>query len=338
VVSLPPVNPEEFRTKVIEQKQKDADAEKAHNFYCQMCRKKFNSDNAFSTHTKSKKHLQIAAKQPKENRVVEDDQSEMMTPDNDVAVERSASVALTEDYSMIDDSVDEDDLEDFEGLGVNECLFCCHWSSNMEKNLKHMTTKHSFYIPDPEYLSDIEGFITYLGVKVGADNECLKCGESGREFQSLEAVQKHMVDKGHCIINTEGDNYLEYSDYYDFSSSYPDYEMVEKDDVNPDPKSGSLQVDEDLCLVLPTGARVGHRSMKIYFKQNLSLVERTSRNRSARIQLLRDYRAIGWHGGEAGRVALKAEKREQMRAKKENLRLNVKANKFQTYFRPQVIF
>ena len=26
-----------------------------------------------------------------------------------------------------------------------------------------------------------------------------------------------MVDKGHSIINTEGDAYLEYSDYYDFS-------------------------------------------------------------------------------------------------------------------------
>ena len=36
-------------------------------------------------------------------------------------------------------------------------------------------------------------------------------------YRSLEAVQKHMVDKGHSIINTEGDAYLEYSDYYDFS-------------------------------------------------------------------------------------------------------------------------
>eukprot|EP00116_Pleurobrachia_bachei_P012565 sb/3472827/ len=117
VVSLPPVNPEEFKTKVIEQKQKDLEAEKAHNFYCQICRKKFNSDNAFSTHTKSKKHLLVAAKQPKENRVIEEDEV-MTTPDNDVAVERCtsvaasvSSVALTEDYSMIDDTVDEDDLE-----------------------------------------------------------------------------------------------------------------------------------------------------------------------------------------------------------------------------------
>ena len=30
-----------------------------------------------------------------------------------------------------------------------------------------------------------------------------------------------MADKGHSIINTEGDAYLEYSDFYDFSSTYP---------------------------------------------------------------------------------------------------------------------
>ena len=42
--------------------------------------------------------------------MVEEDQV-MTLPDNDVVVERSASVALTEDYSMIDDTVNEDDLE-----------------------------------------------------------------------------------------------------------------------------------------------------------------------------------------------------------------------------------
>ena len=33
----------------------------------------------------------------------------------------------------------------------------------MEKNLKHMTNEHSFYIPDPEYMTDLAGFLTYLG-------------------------------------------------------------------------------------------------------------------------------------------------------------------------------
>ena len=34
----------------------------------------------------------------------------------------------------------------------------------MEKNLKHMTNEHSFYIPDPEYMTDLAGFLTYLGM------------------------------------------------------------------------------------------------------------------------------------------------------------------------------
>ena len=42
-----------------------------------------------------------------------------------------------------------------------------------------------------------------------------------------------------------------------------------------------------MMLVLPNGARVGHRSMKIYYKQNLSIEDRSVRNNSARIQLLR---------------------------------------------------
>ena len=55
-------------------------------------------------------------------------------------------------------------LEDFEGIGINECLFCCHWSQSLEKNLKHMTKVHSFFIPDTEFCTDIAGFITYLGM------------------------------------------------------------------------------------------------------------------------------------------------------------------------------
>ena len=42
-----------------------------------------------------------------------------------------------------------------------------------------------------------------------------------------------MTDKGHSIVNTEGDAYLEYSDFYDFSSSYPDCEMVDSDEPLP---------------------------------------------------------------------------------------------------------
>jgi len=328
VVSLPPLNPEEFRAKVIEQKQLEADTNLVHQYYCNTCKKKFNSQNTFNTHLRSKKHVQITTPDNAGDYVVVS--SESLT---EKERERAESVEK-ECASEVDSEIEE---EDFEGLAINECLFCCHWSRNMEKNLKHMTNEHSFYIPDPECMSDVAGFLTYLGIKVGADHECVKCGDSIREFRSIEAVQKHMTDKGHSIINTDGEAYLEYSDYYDFTKSYPELEMVDGEEsaVKSDHK---IWVDEEMCLVLPNGARVGHRSMKIYYKQNLSIEDRSVRNNKARIQLLRNYKAIGWYNGQQGKLKIKDEKRTNMMQKKQQLRLNVKANKFQTYFRPQVIF
>jgi len=328
VVQLPPVAPDEFKTKVLEQKQLEADTNLSHQYYCNTCKKKFNSQNTFNTHLKSKKHVQIS------------------TPENAGDYVVLSKEALTEKErlraeSMEKDSVSEIDSEiaeeEFEGLGVNECLFCCHWSQNMEKNLKHMTNEHSFYIPDPEFMTDMAGFITYLGIKVGADNECIKCGDVGKQYRSIEAVQKHMIDKGHSIINSEGEAYLEYSDFYDFSTSYPDFEMIDNEDT-PVKSDHKIWVDDEMMLVLPNGARVGHRSMKIYYKQNLSIEDRSVRNNSARIQLLRNYKAIGWYNGQQGKMKLKDEKRTIMMRQKQTLRLNQKANKFQTYFRPQVIF
>jgi hypothetical protein len=48
-----------------------------------------------------------------------------------------------------------------------------------------------------------------------------------------------MTDKGHSIINTEGDAYLEYSDFYDFSSSYPDCETADSEEA---PETGDHKI------------------------------------------------------------------------------------------------
>jgi len=66
---------------------------------------------------------------------------------------------------MLDMEVDVDSDETWSGeaLGLEECLFCQHVSDNLEKNIQHMTVEHSFFIPDIEYLVDLEGFIAHLG-------------------------------------------------------------------------------------------------------------------------------------------------------------------------------
>jgi pre-60S factor REI1 len=110
-------------------------------------------------------------------------------------------------------------------LSPAHCLFCATKSASLEDNLTHMSEAHSFFIPDAEYLVDLTGLITYLGEKIAVGNVCLYCNGRGREFRTLDAVRKHMVDKSHCKLAYDKEaEMLEIADYYDFTSSYPDAE------------------------------------------------------------------------------------------------------------------
>ena len=207
-------------------------------------------------------------------------------------------------------------------LSPTDCLFCSHVSSSLADNLLHMSGDHSFFVPDIEYLTDPTGLITYLGEKIAVGNICIYCNGKGREFRTLDAVRKHMVDKSHCKIAYDSErDMLEISDYYDFSSSYPDAEERQRrkearrakraaaeaaegwedvdgsdgsddgtvDEVFDEPPSSesadsssdsedSLPDDDNqitfgdshLELVLPSGHRIGHRSMRRYYAQSFS--------------------------------------------------------------------
>lgn len=186
-------------------------------------------------------------------------------------------------------------------LTLSHCLFCPQQSPDLPDNLTHMSSLHSFFIPDADYLVDLPGLITYLGEKLAVGNVCVYCNDKGREFRSLEAVRKHMIDKSHCKIAYESEtDRLEVSDYYDFTSSYPDTQHKKKkhsnddqdwEDVEGDGGDADEIVDEEgtsesgedsdelpdtqisygdshLELVLPSGARIGHRSLKRYYDQS----------------------------------------------------------------------
>lgn len=63
------------------------------------------------------------------------------------------------------EEVEEEEVDEWvdEPLGVEQCLFCTHSSESLEANVAHMTSFHSFFIPDIEYLVDLDGLISYLG-------------------------------------------------------------------------------------------------------------------------------------------------------------------------------
>lgn len=63
----------------------------------------------------------------------------------------------------------------------------------------------------------MEGLIRYLAEKINVGLLCIYCeNKKTKDFKSPQAVRKHMIDKGHCFMNT--DHFDEYEEYYDFSS------------------------------------------------------------------------------------------------------------------------
>lgn len=97
-----------------------------------------------------------------------------------------------------------------------------------------MSKEHSFFIPDQDLLVDLDGLIGYLGEKIAGGNLCLYCPNGGKEFNSTEAVRKHMIDKSHCKIAYETDeDRAELADFYAFEGlsdeNQSDWEDVEED-------------------------------------------------------------------------------------------------------------
>ncbi|KAF9227481.1 hypothetical protein BS17DRAFT_748096 [Gyrodon lividus] len=322
VASLPPVSAAVFNQKVLESRQGTAVVSSPKGSACDACGKIYTTDNAYRSHTNSKKH--------KENEMKTASRpwnAQSQHVDHDDIHEPPAS-PLQSPVSEVQDppgettqTVAEEDSPDNEmnrtidakiaaarsKLSPSSCLFCTHSSSSLEDNLSHMSSSHSFFVPDAEYLVDITGLITYLGEKVTVGNVCIYCNGKGRELRTLEAARKHMIDKAHCKIayDTENDK-LEISDYYDFTGSYPtessgkekrtlkladdedweddedgEYDSEEVGEVVDD-ASGSQSDDSESLpdnqltygdteyeLVLPSGARIGHRSMKRYYSQSL---------------------------------------------------------------------
>ncbi|XP_020035199.1 cytoplasmic 60S subunit biogenesis factor ZNF622 [Castor canadensis] len=251
-----------------------------------------------------------------------------------------------EDTEVMDD-IEEEETGEVPPLGaipITDCLFCPHHSSSLMKNVAHMTKIHSFFIPDIEYLSDLKGLIKYLGEKVGVGKICLWCNEKGKSFYSTEAVQAHMNDKSHCKLFTDGDAALEFADFYDFRSSYPDHKVGEEPDETEElPSDKSLEYDDETMeLILPSGARVGHRSLMRYYKQRfgLSRAVAVAKNQKAVGRVLQQYRALGWTGSTGAALVRERDMQYVQRMKaKWMLKTGMKSNATkQMHYRAQVRF
>jgi len=303
VAGLPPVTIALFNQKVLDRKAETAIMTSPRGSVCEVCNKVYTTENSYRSHLQSKKHKENEAA-PTPKSVPPQTQAQAVPtqekPDTSLSdIEKKLSSLVVDQGATeeeIDRTIDEKIAAARARLSPSHCLFCSHQSSDIGDNLTHMSTVHSFFIPDAEYLTDITGLITYLGEKIAVGNVCIYCNGK-RDFRSLSAVRKHMVDKSHCKIAYDTENErLEISDYYDFTNSYPDIrksvpdadEEWEDDDnvdddqvdevVSQDESSGSESEDlpdnqitygdSHLELVLPSGVRIGHRSLKRYYAQS----------------------------------------------------------------------
>ncbi|ALC49329.1 CG6769 [Drosophila busckii] len=365
VAQLPPVTAEEFQQRVLSARSATESAieEQQMSIYCTACRKQFGTQKAHDNHLNSKKHKDCVARLEQENK--EAAQSDLCVkskveqrphPALAAAAAGKGRLAFAERAMQMDDDEADDDDEDFEDieeevvdsdewekiaenpLTERDCLFCTEQSEDLVANLKHMSVAHSFFVPDTEYCTDIEGLIYYLGEKVANFFICLWCNDRGKTFYSLDAVRKHMVDKGHCQMLHEGVALAEYAEYYDYSASYPDNQegMDIDEEVVPDLLDG-----DEYQLVLPSGAVIGHRSLLRYYKQRLRPERAVVLKKSDRKlhHVLSEYRSLGWTQTQQQAAARKARDIHLMKRvqSKWMMKLGTKANKLQKHYRAQVL-
>lgn len=125
-------------------------------------------------------------------------------------------------------------------ITLKSCLFCNYDSPTVALNIVHMERIHSMFIPERQYLIDLEGLIGALQQRIHEFHECLYCGKV--KNTSL-AVQTHMRDKGHCKIpySSEGEQ-VEIGEYYDFRSTYSDGDDSDEESIDDGKQNGGAKL------------------------------------------------------------------------------------------------
>lgn len=199
-------------------------------------------------------------------------------------------------------------------IDPKQCLFDQHKSKSLKENVHYMQQKYGFFLPDKEFIVDLEGLLGYCHEKIKLGHYCLYCNQV---FPTWQGCQQHMIDKQHAKLRYEQGFWEELDPFYDFSSADKDFaakiELDHQFEEEKDPSS-DMDVDgggdedgwEDMSdgddgeeeemydgyekeikrfglkvntlgeLVFPDGRVVGHRALRRYYNQKLSASTTTS--------------------------------------------------------------
>lgn len=184
--------------------------------WCNFCSKRFASAKAAENHLGSRRHID-KARSLMGRAAAADGAGSAAGPLADVG--RDAVFGE-----------DDDDMEleaRIAGGGApfppTTCVFDSKACGTVASTLDHMAAAHGFFMPYVELLVDAEGLLAYLGEKVGLGYACVACD---RPFSSVEAVQRHMVDKAHTRMVDDDEKWVE--EYAPFFSADAD------DDIGDD--------------------------------------------------------------------------------------------------------
>ncbi|KAF2809783.1 uncharacterized protein BDZ99DRAFT_509215 [Mytilinidion resinicola] len=178
------------------------------------------------------------------------------------------------DTEVESDSISQDipdaEHEISEKVPPTQCLFCNLDSPTLDANINHMSSLHGLFIPSPNQVSDMESFLGYLATIIFEYNECLYCSLAKG---TVDGVQTHMRDKGHCMIKMNAESEL--LDFWELSDSGHEERT----------KSIGIKLS-DTEMRLPSGVVINSRSDTTQLRAQPGLAQ--SRARGSQNKIKRD--------------------------------------------------
>ena len=297
----------EFFMKKMEEKKKQEESLKlqTQNLYCEICNKKFNSSKKLEEHLISKTHLKHKAKK---NEVNQNKEEEIST---------SIKKEINEIKEAKNPEPEKTTLDD-----VTYCLFCNFKSENLKSNFYHMVQTHHLEIPFIFHIKNYEELIKIFAKKIFSYHACFTCDT--QRFETIKALQNHMISKGHTIVNNKDlDEFL--FKYYDMKKllsekdknirrtkefkilslrakvakelkeknleGNDEWEEVKSNEEDDDYEPMTLPNGE---LLLENGTTLGNKEFKIYYKQKFHInkyqeiqKEHKERNKERKLRMKR---------------------------------------------------
>mmetsp|Transcript_15075 Transcript_15075/g.34952 ORF Transcript_15075/g.34952 Transcript_15075/m.34952 type:complete len:441 (-) Transcript_15075:44-1366(-) len=254
---------------------------------------------------KKQKNIKSRTEEPKNKCCASSsmEDTEMASADNTVENTRKSRIPAALAKSQENPEIDP-----------KQCLFDQHKSNSLKENVHYMQQKYGFFLPDKEFIVDLEGLLGYCHEKIKLGHYCLHCNQV---FPTWQGCQQHMIDKQHAKLRYEKGFWEELDPFYDFSLA--DREFASKIELNTEAeeaKSSTADMNDELSddeggweemsdvdeeeeeemfegyeqeikrfgldvnnlgeLVFPDGRVVGHRALRRYYKQKLSASTTTS--------------------------------------------------------------